>query len=701
MIKENNSQRYESWFSRIALILIFLFAFFLRAEDFSVWQNDKENFQYDGEYQMANFDSYYYLNITKELKKGNYEGSTKNRRIPNKMEAPFIPPLISVIAASVSAATGIPYPTVAIFIPVFLAPLLAFLVFIICIRLKFNKISALTAAFFSVISLTYVIRTRIGVFDTDCLNVTLILLNSYLFFRFAEIQNNKRYKYLALGLLNTLVAYAWWNTADSIVVLSAIIPLSVAIIFFFKTKKMLLKYLILGAIGLVSLYFIGDQIMAYFNLVIGHTQTTFPANMEITELNNVNVDYFIQQTTNNKFISLLMVIGLIGLIWKLRLKALFFIFPIFLAVTPFFAGNRFMIFSAPILALGIGYFIQYLFDLKKGIKPKMVSIIASSIVLIGLLSSLKVITDDYQKTAAYDNKVLLKALDKYTPKDANIWTDWDLGYQIEYYLNRGTYADGEFSDGEIYYYNTFPLAVDNLAVSANFMRFYNKHGIKGMKTLYEAFSDVQPAFIFLRNVLALKPAEAEQWLATQEKNKLLPKVGDLVSPKQWVSFLFPIESKDIYLLIYYKMTQTASFFKQGNSDLNTGKTIGLPLFLTFDFLQQQGSQIKNNQINLNIFSGVANYMGQQKNFQSLSTFDGEQTTTKTFSNPSLNNPDENFVFGWNQKIGFGAAMSKEMANTTLIKLYLLQEKSPYFEPVVINTPQYQIWKITGNAYEIK
>ncbi|MBC6399998.1 MAG: hypothetical protein GDA51_05500 [Ekhidna sp.] len=44
-------------------------------------------------------------------------------------------------------------------------------------------------------------------------------------------------------------------------------------------------------------------------------------------------------------------------------------------------------------------------------------------------------------------------------------------------------------------------------------------------------------------------------------------------------------------------------------------------------------------------------------------------------------------------------MSKEMANTTLVKLYLLQEKSRHFEPVPINTPAYQIRKITGNAYE--
>jgi hypothetical protein len=46
-------------------------------------------------------------------------------------------------------------------------------------------------------------------------------------------------------------------------------------------------------------------------------------------------------------------------------------------------------------------------------------------------------------------------------------------------------------------------------------------------------------------------------------------------------------------------------------------------------------------------------------------------------------------------------MSKEMANTTLVKLYLMQEESKHFEPVSINTPQYRVWKITGNACEIE
>ena len=81
--------------------------------------------------------------------------------------------------------------------------------------------------------------------------------------------------------------------------------------------------------------------------------------------------------------------------------------------------------------------------------------------------------------------------------------------------------------------------------------------------------------------------------------------------------------------------------------------------------------------------------------------DGDTIERKSFRMPKQLNSgreDTRFVFQWNKPKGFGAAMSKEMANTTLAKLYLLEVKSPHFKPVMTNTPQFQIWKVTGNAY---
>jgi len=694
-VLSNTDQRRTVWCSGLVLLLIVLFAVFLRYEDFSVWKENKNSFQYRGEYQMANFDSYYYLQIAKELQRGDYDNLQENRRVPNGTQTPAIPPLIAFFAASVSSLTGIPVSTVAIFIPVLLAPLLAPLVFLIAFKLSFNRQAALTAALFSIISVTYVARTRIGVFDTDCLNVVFVLLNSYLFFCFAEIKNNKRYTYFGLGLLNSFLFFIWWNTAASVVMLSALVPLSVALIFFYKTKKVFIKYSFLVLTFSVSTYFTIDQITALFNLIFDTVTTDFPKNMSISELDTVSLNSFIKRTSNNTFIFISMVFGMVLLCLKLKLKMLFFAIPVMLAFSPFFAGSRFILFSAPVLALGIGYCIQMLFHLKAVVKTWAAVGITVLMVFIGIISNYKIITYRFAKPAAYENTVLLNALNEHTPEDANIWTDWDLGYQIQYYLERGTYADGGFSDGEISYYASFPLAADNLEVSANFMRFYNKHGVKGMNVLYESFSGVENTFNFLRELLSLSPSEAAEWFVNRQKKNQLPKTNNLTTPQQWTAFLFPRESEDIYVFIHYKMTQTAAWFKQGSSDLKTGQTKGLPLFLTFNSLQEQTDEVKNNQIRISTKTGVARYLNQPRYFQSLSTFNGAETTTKTFGKRGNSG---SFVFQWNKKVGFGAAMSEEMANTTLVKLYLLQEKSPHFQPILINMPQYQLWKVSGNAY---
>ncbi len=704
VVKTN--EHYKLWSSRIALALIILFAIFLRYEDFSVWQKNKAAFQYQGEYEMANYDSYYYLKIAKELKEGTYNNPQEKRHVPNGMEAPTIPPLIAILAASISSVTTIPVSTVAIFLPVFLASLLAPLMFLLCVRLKFHKIAALTAALFSIISLTYIVRTRIGVFDTDCLNVVFALLNSYLFLRFAEIKDKKRYRYLALGLLSTFLFYIWWNTATSVVLISAVVPLFVAVLFFYQTKNKVAKYSFLAAVLLICAWLIGDQLLAYFNILFQKTNTVFPNNMSVSELNAVSIADFITATTGNVLLFAIMCIGIVLLVWKLKLKALFFAIPFLLGIAALFAGNRFVLFAAPILALGMGYVIQLLFNYKEKINPKLAYGATLLLVIIGIASNYKKITVGYAKTSAYENVALLSALDKFTPKDANIWTEWDLGYQIQYYLDRGTYADGEFSDGEIYYYVSFPFAAENLAVSANFMRFYNKNGKAGMKVLFESFSGVVPTFEFLNEILSLSPSEAEQLLIEKQQKGTLPKTKDISTPKDWISFIFPKESEDIYVFLHYKMTQTASWFKQGHSDLKTGETIGLPLFLSLSGLQQQGNQIKNNQIDLNATTGIATYFNEKRYFQSLSTYNGVETETNLFPLPvelksQFAKKDERFVFQWNEQVGFGAAMSKEMSNTTLVKLYLLQEESPYFTPVLINTPQYQIWKVTGSAYDIE
>ena len=276
-----------------------------------------------------------------------------------------------------------------------------------------------------------------------------------------------------------------------------------------------------------------------------------------------------------------------------------------------------------------------------------------------------------------------------------------MGYQIQYYLDRGTFADGEFSDGELYYYLYFPLAANNLALSANYMQFYNAHGIKGMNDLYPIFGSTNKTFIFLSQILSLKPKEAKKRLEILDKNKKLPFYGKLTSVNKWLKHLFPKNKNDIYLLIHHKMTQTASWFKQGNSDLITGKTKGMPLFMVFKNMKEEKGRIKNSQININMNSGVADYMNSKRNFKSITSYYKDKDPSKLeFGNKQTTN-SKSFEFKWNKNTGVGAAMSQEMANTSLVKLYFSNKGNDYFEAIHMKSPIYQIWKIKADSLNDK
>jgi hypothetical protein len=283
-----------------------------------------------------------------------------------------------------------------------------------------------------------------------------------------------------------------------------------------------------------------------------------------------------------------------------------------------------------------------------------------------------------------------------------------LGYQIQYYLDRGTYADGEFEDGELRYYLYYPLAVQNLSLSANFMKFYNTHGMEGLQELYVHFPNIPDAFNFLEQILALKPAEAKKILEQKKQEGILPKLDTLSTIDEWLTYLYPQNEDGIYLFLYYKMTQTAAWFTQGHTDLKPGKTTRLPLFLALNGLTEKGGLVQSNQIKIDTTSGSALYMdGAKHSFQYLLSYSNGEAHKLNYSlagkllpkNKRNSTNDKRFAFQWNKQNRFGAVLSKEMGETTLAQLYLQNKGNEYFEAVDIKAPMYQLWKVNGDVYK--
>ncbi|SMN11359.1 Oligosaccharyltransferase PglB [uncultured Candidatus Thioglobus sp.] len=395
------------------------------------------------------------------------------------------------------------------------------------------------------------------------------------------------------------------------------------------------------------------------------------------------------------------IIGLIYFIKQQKITALFIIIPIILGLLPFVAGSRFLIFSAPILAIGIGYFVQLLFSYEaqyKTIKHQSSRYISvAAVVFLGLYSSYSPNTFSMAKPAILQLEYLplLRQLNAHTPADSYIWTSWDMGYPIHYYLDKNTFADGQFSDGEKLYYLHFPLAADNLALSANFMRFYSEQGVAGMKTLYQATGGEVEAFRLLKEVLSKKPKQAKKIIARKLPN-LSATSADLTTVEQWLSFLYPKQNKAIYLLLHQRMLKTVTWFKQGNTDLATGKEVGLPFFLGFENLLEDSTGIQNDKIIIDRQKRTITDKSTKVS-QSLSHLLTRDNNGSKITRFARLKRQQYFAFEWDKTSGYGAVMSNELSKTSLNKLFMRKKKSDYFQAISLKSPAYQIWKVQGDV----
>lgn len=705
----NQILRYKTAILIILLMVIYCFGFHLRYEDFPEWDAQGDGYRYQGQYQMTNFDSYYYLIAAKAILKGEYKRFDEKRNIPYGSVNSYIPPLSSFIAAKLSSLTGQPLHTVAIFFPVVLAPLLGLVIFLISRSFGMNEGSSLFAAFLTVVSYSYVTRSRVGVFDTDCLNVTMMYFNAWLganaIRRTGEIR-----PVLIISLFISTVLYAlWWNTASVIAIFSSILPFGLSILIHMNggsRKRALIAFSVL-CLAILAIYH--QSTFAIFNILSGTKESVFPLLDSISELESTSLSRFSKDTAGNPILLLLMCVGLVILVSRHYQQALFYSIPILLAFSPLFLGNRFMIFSAPALALGGAYLIYFIWSRAFTIgQMDNQSIAVILCLLIGgftLLIHYPRLTDKLNIPSVHENRLILDRIDELTEPSANVWTSWSVGYQIRYYLERGTYADGGLSNGaELLYYLSLPFATKNLQLSANFIQFYTHSDIQ---RLYPLFKDTPTAIRFLKEMLSRPPKATGKKISQLLNADQLNTTAGLTTQDEWLKYLYPEQTQPIYLLLHQKMLQTVSWFKQGNIDFNTKKTIGLPLYLPFSNMKKNEDFIVNDEMVIHTGKGLAkDRQGSMHSFSAIKECRKGRCSTqyyskdgKKISRRQVDPGDDRFQFHWNADQQAGVVLSKEMAKTAFIKLFEKTSSTQQFELVQMQLPLFQLWRVKADRYE--
>jgi len=252
------------------------------------------------------------------------------------------------------------------------------------------------------------------------------------------------------------------------------------------------------------------------------------------------------------------VLGLFGLAAALVFCPALILFSPFLAagIASVWLGGRFAMYGSAVVGLGVGCgFALALERLGAGRWSRLtVSVLFSAVLLWPLISFAATL-----KPRPYVSAELAEAMTELrdiAPLDARIWCWWDLGFPVQYYAQRASFADGQRQNHELLY----PLGVVHMTTSvrqaANIMQWVttNQQALRasdpeGMetRTLWAPYMRAP-----LGNLVEMPEAQAQQFM-----DQLA------LSDRQW-----PKDLREQYLVLTWEMIGFSYFIQMfGTWDL--------------------------------------------------------------------------------------------------------------------------------------
>jgi dolichyl-diphosphooligosaccharide--protein glycosyltransferase len=690
---------YHLWIEALALLLILGVGLFVRTEDIRDWNNHPELALYKGEPLLTTFDGYFYLTLAKDLAEGTYTSVDKNRDVPRGVSRKIPPPLISMMAAGLAKITPFSLNWIGAVLPALLGLLLALPLYALG-RFYGGPAMGLTAALMGLLSHYYVYRSSLGWFDTDCMNVTWATGAAFCFLRFGIEVGWKRYVYFICGMAIFLLFLWWWDQTPQVTTVVSMLPLAVALVFFYRPGRRE-AFIFLGIVGLgigAILLWMGldlplkifRQVASSFYYISTKEVADIwpPIGATISEQVVPSLAEIVAKTTGSLPAFIFACAGLACLFYRRPKESLFLSVPLILAALSFFFAKRFLIFVAPVTALGIGYMISEIWSWRR--KISALFILAPILVIVLVWPAL---SKDMDKTFwPKEPPHLIAGMDKAsreTPKDAVIWAWWDHGYPLNYWAERGTVGDGSLHGGERSFYNGLPFATHDERLAANFMRFYVGSGMDGIRIIYQAVgNDPARGVNLIKQVLSAGPEKARELLISA---KLKP-IGSLQDVNQWLRFFYPEKTRPVYLFLDWRLTITSYWwYWLGTWDLEKREGIH-PVYKAFYNVREENGYIKGSEgLDINIEKGTLRTGNSMIGLTHLVKRERQGILSKSYQRDS----GPQFEMWISPR--FGALMDTHISESVFNKLFLRYTFNPeYFRPVVINTPSHQLWEVVGD-----
>ncbi len=448
----------------ILLLIPIIVGLYIRFDDLNFWSSHREAFFYKDRPLFTSYDAFFFARWAKEYREGNFKSGevdplrfVPDNYIKGKPTYPDPIPMESWLGAKLSSIFNKEVENIALWS----TPLLS-VFFVVPLFFFFYRLSLPISGFFGslvgVTSLIYVIRTSVARFDTDSLNLFFPFAIAYCFLEYFRSKGKVRYVWIiCAGFLGQL--YNWWYSHPGLILVILLTFFIVLVIeegTHFGKRTLKEVGVLIVAVNPLVIY---EGIYNFFGLVKAYLIGFFKPEisggfpnvfMSISEAKHFDVKQVAVLACGD---TLLFFVGIFGfiLLTVYKWRRILLVLPIFLiGLMALKGGNRFSMYLAPFVGIGIGYLIDvavsYIaksYNMKQKFLPLFHIGIAVFLLGVNYFSA----KQSYALVARPKITPALEAdfikLSSITPKGSWIWTWWDYGTAIQYLGNRAVFHDGQ------------------------------------------------------------------------------------------------------------------------------------------------------------------------------------------------------------------------------------------------------------------
>ncbi|NDV24925.1 STT3 domain-containing protein [Desulfovibrio sp. JC022] len=479
------SQRKIVFVPLAVLVLILLVSFSARAVHLSKL-NASAIAEYNGKILPTTPDAYFFLSETRDLIEGKYHDAQPLRTAVRT----GCPSLLVVISGALVKVFGFKLMDVALWLPVVFASLGMALLFTVYGFELDDWFLTLCAGCLTAIPYDWFIRTTLGYFDTDCLNVPLFY--AVLFFLYkSSVSRRSKDELISLAAAGccSLFLIFWWREAGHLLVAGLwgcwlLLP----------SRQRLIQYCKYGIACVVLLFFCAflagyrDLLPAFFvNIIVfvenylraanPDTSLFFDPFVTVSELESFGVVENFNRLCGHWSVFALSIPGACLFVKKYRLTGVVLIVPaLIFFILSFFMGVRFLIFSAPFFGFSIAQLTwDFSFWICRDRRTLGYVLSLFLCVLFAFPAADKALTTNYDSMLNKYNANLATVTGEHTEENAKIWCWWGEGYFVQYFSRRWTVIDGGLQNPERSFLASFPLACTDYDLSASWIRFFAAH----------------------------------------------------------------------------------------------------------------------------------------------------------------------------------------------------------------------------------